>query len=128
MLTLREQLSDLIESKNLVRNKWITNDKIEIYVIVGIRLLPIKNIGIPGRYGLERVQCVDVANVIVDPLYQRKGYFKAFLEDAESLCTELNIDVVYIENVINKFLHKFLMRENYKPITVGELTSYYKVV
>lgn len=126
LLTLKEQLIVLTECKG--HNQWLTNNIMDVYVRLGKRLLPTKQVGEPVRYGLESVRCLDIANIIVDPEYQHKGYFKAFLEDAEDVCKDVGVQVIYVENVINKFLARYLRRQNYRLFTDNGEPSYFKAL
>jgi N-acetylglutamate synthase-like GNAT family acetyltransferase len=78
--------------------------------------------------GLEQVNCLEISSVTVEPEFQHKGHFKLFLENAEELCRDFSIDALYVGNVINKFLCKFLERQRYRRHTLGGQISYFKAL
>ena len=104
MKTVIEQLSDFIEeTEKGLKNLWIQDDKMQVYVRKGYHLLS-------GKASTT----LDIATVEVYDEYRNKGLWTEFLKSA----IELNPwSAVYVENVHNPYLASSLIRRGW--ITAG---------
>lgn len=87
----------------LERNKWLNYGPLEVYV---------RKSQIPFDLGPN----LQIANVTVDEEHQQQGHFTRFLHEAESYAKEHEYAAVYVENVINPVLEKFLTKQGYEKI------------
>ncbi|WP_140473675.1 hypothetical protein [Ewingella americana] len=58
---------------------------------------------------LEVKWCFVVSNITVNPTYQNKGIFTAFIESAREVCNDLDFPI-YIESVISSEMHSYLKK------------------
>lgn len=56
---------------------------------------------------------LQLANVSIDPEYQKKGHFTKLLSCLERYAQEHGFEAVYLENVLNKGLYEFLKKKEY---------------
>ena len=103
-----------LKSKN--RNSWIRFEDGDVYVRKAQRYL----------HGLDSpVECLDIANVSRDN-ESPSGFMERMMSEAEKVAFESG-RVVYVENVINKFLPQWFEKRGY--IQCGNdsgIPSYYK--
>ena len=71
-----------------------------------------------------RINCIDIANIIIKEKFQRKGIFKNILSRIEQLGNETN-RYVYIENVHNEYLHEYFTKR--KDYLVKEKINFIKL-
>jgi hypothetical protein len=90
----KDQLQAFLQSS--MRNQWVETDRFNIYLRKGVHC-------IDG----ELQKCLDLATFEVFPQFRRQGVFKHLL----LTCQDCNpFPVLYIENVVNKHLHKYLQQ------------------
>ena len=85
-----------------LRNVWISEPYIRVYVRKSIRLID----------NIQR-DCLDIGSVEVEPHKRNKGVFSKFLLKFEKTAKQLN-RVVYVENVLNPRLEEMLERREYR--------------
>lgn len=88
-------------------NHYLKYPHLDVFVRNGQRLFYSEE-----GYG-EFNRCLDIVNVNVHPKYQRKGVFSDFLKLAEETCIKRDVPYVFVENVLNKHLPAFLIRQGY---------------
>ena len=105
-MTLLEQLQQFIgdtETSHL-RNLWISDDIMKVYVRKGRHILSV---------GGKLATTLDIAAVEVDEDHQGQGYWTAFLDKAH----EMNPwDATYVENALNPVLAASLLRHGWFPV------------
>ena len=104
---LIKQLNWIIDEfgKSAIRrniSRHISEDHLEAYMRYGVRF-------VASKY----MHCVTISTIDVEPAYQRKGKFTAFLDDVISLCMERGIPGLVVESVINEDLHRFLLKRGF---------------
>lgn len=96
-------LDQFLAEKNL-RNTWIREHHLDVYVRKSFRLLDASTTATP---------CLDIGSVEVDEGQHGKGIFTAFLERFEQVAkTEKR--AVYIESILNNQLKTFLLSRGYQ--------------
>jgi GNAT superfamily N-acetyltransferase len=85
------------------RAKWLYFKKMSVFVRKSVR----------AREKDQILQCFDIANVSVVPLYQKQGVFTEFLQECEDLAKKHGFDGIFIECVQNSHLWGFLGRKGY---------------
>lgn len=102
--SIEEQLAQFLAKKSWLRNTWIANRFMKVYVRKGFHAVS------PG----EVVETLDLASIDVGKKHQRKGRWSTFLSYAEELVKKHDkIRHVFIENVINEHLAASLKRRGY---------------
>jgi hypothetical protein len=82
------QLEEFVNSK--YRNMWLDDGILTIYVRRSMHIID-----------NEYVECLDVANIQpIDPDYEHKGYFKRFMEKAETLGLSVFVECIHNPNLI----------------------------
>lgn len=100
MCTIIEQIDEFVYSS--AKNKWLSDGILEIYVRKSVRF-----------FDNQKVTTFDVANIrTIDPEYEHKGYFRAFMEKVESIGLP-----VYVENIQNPYLVNILEKNGYRILT-----------
>lgn len=97
-------LNTFINSPN-IRNAWIQEKDIQVYVRRSIRALESK-----------MVPCFDIGSVEVNEESRGKGIFTAFLRRFEKYAKQAN-KAVFIESILNKDLEEFLIKNGYSYVT-----------
>lgn len=95
---LINELKDFLQSPD--HSCWLRNRKVSVYVRKSTRLVD-----------RELIKCLDLANIEVNPRYQRQGIFKKVLQ---TWITYNPFSAIFIENVLNQDLHAWLL--NYPHI------------
>jgi len=95
-------LDQFVSDKNL-RNMWIQERDIDVYVRKSIRMLDRSTTATP---------CLDIGSVEVHEDRRGQGVFKAFLDRFEKEAKKLN-RAVYIESIMEARLVKFLKSRGY---------------
>lgn len=90
--------------KSSVRNSWINDGDVEMYLRHSVRLSP------PDY--IKFVPFIDIANVITRQ--SRKGIFTELITQIETL--PINI---YVENVYNRHLYLFLIKRGYQDFAIS---------
>jgi GNAT superfamily N-acetyltransferase len=100
-----------------LRNSWIKERDIEIYVRKSVRLI-----------GSETYPCLDIGSVEVREKHRGQGVFTAFLYRFEQEAKKLGRGV-YIESILNLRLKTYLLTKGYKlvPRTCDMSPSVYKL-
>lgn len=112
----KKDLEDFLQD-TLFRNTWLVYSKIKIYVRQTNRLLD-----------NERRATLDIGSVEVAEEHQQKGVFTQWLGLAERTAKKAN-RAVYVENVLNGDLARFLAKRGYKKVDPNESTpSFYKII
>lgn len=88
------------------RNAVLVGDHFSVYVRKSRRAL---------SKGGEVVECVDVANVMIEEGWRSLGLFTALLCVVEGMCRN-----VYVENILNERLAGFLVRRGYVVFMMNE--------
>lgn len=72
--------------------------------------------------------CLDVATIRIEKRYRRKGIFKRFLANLESM--QLEQDAIYVENVMDQWFRDWFEREGWirHNYIKGVTCSYFKWV
>lgn len=105
-----EKFIDESENKR-IRNKWIDDENMKVYVRKGYRLI-----------NKKMVQTLDIASIAVDEDKRRMGFCSKFLEEAH----ELNPwDATFVECVLNQNLACHLLRNGWNM--KEEENSFYKL-
>ena len=99
-------LDAFIENKN-IRNVWIQEHGIDVYVRKSLRMLDAKT--------PTATPCLDIGSVEVDEDHRGEGIFKAFLKRFEKEAKKLN-RAVYVESILNPRLQKFLETQGYAVV------------
>ena len=97
-------LVSFIESFNY--NAWLESFQLKIYVRKGWHSVD----------GSVR-SCLDVANIVVEPQYQKQGLFKTWIERAEQVAAKHDFYCVYVESIHNDHLSDYLTKRGYKWTT-----------
>jgi GNAT superfamily N-acetyltransferase len=88
-----------------LRNQWLNYKLMDVFVRKGIHFHPITKV---------RLNCFDMANVVVREHSRGKGIFSTWFAEAIELAREYDFDAVYVENVINdQFVEHFRKSEMY---------------
>lgn len=66
---------------------------------------------------------IDIATVDVSESDQNKGYFRAFLDEAERVAA-IHKRGIYIENALNPILHEMLERRGYREAKAAPMCFY----
>lgn len=100
-----------------LRNQWLQFQHIDVYVRKAHRLIEDR----------QRIDTLDIANIVVEEGHQGKGIFTAFLKDAEDIASEVNRKV-YIESILEPRLITFLNNRGYRylkyPIEDHNMVQY----
>lgn len=104
--------------KMVVNNQWITYPKFSVYIRKARHRVDPYNV----------LRCLDVANINVDTKYQKKGIFTEWLTQIEDQAKNSGLDCVYVENILNEHLEKFLIKRGYTRTGETTLPSYYLMV
>lgn len=107
-ISLCSQLGQFIKSP--LRNKWLETDQAKIFVRKSKRVVKTK-----------LVDALDIASIEFDESIRSKGLFTRILTEFEHLNP---FDYLYIENVLNPELGRFLQERGYAPI--GSPVGYIK--
>jgi hypothetical protein len=98
------------------RNYWIEVGPVRVYARETFRVL-----------NETRYSTFDIGAVSVECADQEKGYFKATVAIIIDMITVCGIEAVYIENVLNERLEKYLIRDGWTLHMIGGIPSYYKL-
>lgn len=98
MKPIAASLKSFLESP--LRNEWIGDDTIKVYVRKSRR-------NIEG----QMIDCLDIATVEVEEEERGKGIFTDFLKDAIALNS---FTCIFIENVQQDWFAQFFMRQGFK--------------
>lgn len=82
------------------RNAWLKYGPLEVYI---------RKSEIPTELGRN----LQIANVSVPERDQQHGHFTRFLDHIESYAKENKWDSVYVENILNPVLERFLLKRGY---------------
>ena len=101
-------------SNTKLRNTWIREPHISVYVRRSIRFI-----------GDKSIPCLDIGSVTVDEKFQGRGVFTAFLERFEHEAEQLN-RAVFVESILEPRLRKFLLSEGYSFVPNTMEANMYK--
>lgn len=111
----KKDLEDFIVDTTF-RNQWLIYAKIKIYVRQANRILD----------GVRRAT-LDIGSVEVPEEHQQKGVFTQWLGLAERVAKKAG-RAVYVENVLNADLARFLAKRGYQKVDPHESTpSFYRI-
>jgi GNAT superfamily N-acetyltransferase len=96
---------DAFLSNQNIRNQWIAERDISVYIRRSVRVL---DATMPKL-------CLDIGSVEVEEEHRGMGIFTSFLNRFEKAAKDLNRSV-YIESILNPRLIKFLERRGYKLV------------
>jgi hypothetical protein len=82
------------------RNAWLSFGPLEVYI---------RKSEIPTELGRN----LQIANVSVPAQEQQHGHFTRFLDMIETYARDNQWDSVYVENVLNPVLERFLLKHGY---------------
>jgi hypothetical protein len=106
------QLINFMANPGAMRNAWLKDDHLEIYVRHSTRMLPVD-----GDW--KRCDTLDIANIRdVPELYRGKGHWKTFITTAEGYN---RWDAVYVENIHPAELRDQLSRHGYQMVHPGDV-------
>ncbi len=94
-------------SKNFPTSSWIQIPHGQIYFRKAMRCFQ--------PYGQKLYKTLDIANIQIEPSWQRQGIFKEFLKNLEEEKLP-DIDVIYIENLIEEWFQNWFKRNDWEPI------------
>ena len=97
---------DFISNKS-IRNVWIAERDIDVYVRKSIRLL--------DKSSTTPTPCLDIGSVEVYEPHRGIGIFTGFLDRFEQAAIKLH-RAVYVESIQNPRLQKFLERRGYQMV------------
>ncbi len=97
---------EFVSNKN-IRNLWIHEHSIDVYVRKSIRLLDTES--------TTTTPCLDIGSVEVDEDRRGIGIFTGFLNRFEKAASKLN-RAVYIESILNPSLQRFIERRGYQLV------------
>lgn len=106
-------------SNDSIRNTWIYEHDIEVYIRRSLRTLS-------GSY---TASCFDVANVSVTEERRGCGIFTGFLSEFETHAKTRN-RVVYVESILEPRLYQFLLKRGYTTHSLSHsiCPSVYKII
>lgn len=96
-------------SNEKIRNAWIAERDIDVYVRRSVRLL--------DKTSTTATPCLDIGSVEVNEDHQGIGIFTGFLNRFEQAAEKLNRAVYIIESIQNPRLRKFLAKRGYKIVS-----------
>jgi GNAT superfamily N-acetyltransferase len=96
---------DAFLSNQNIRNQWITERDISVYVRRSVRVL---DATMPKL-------CLDIGSVEVEEKHRGMGIFTGFLKRFEEAAKQLN-RAVYVESIMEPRLVKFLLRNGYQYV------------
>jgi hypothetical protein len=124
-MTLIEQLLEFIQEAERgdcwsFNRKWIEDDHMKVYVRLGRRYLPNRDI----RYAhQDQYRTLELASIDVDEDRQNQGLFASFLAEVEKLNP---CEALYVENVLTARFESFFIRNGFLPVPNSTPPSFYK--
>ena len=94
-------------SNDKLRNAWIKERGISIYIRRSVRLL--------DPNSTTATPCLDIGSVEVDEDERGKGIFTAFLSRFEREAEKIG-RAVYVESILEPRLKKFLLKQGYQLV------------
>lgn len=87
------------------RVAWLESKKFTVYVRYRWRLI---------NEGTRLVRCVsvDIANVVINPPFQRKGLFSAMVRELESALPK-QVEILYVESIMHPWLVESFIHRGY---------------
>ena len=87
------------------RVAWLESKKFTVYVRYRWRLI---------NEGTRLVRCVsvDIANVVINPRFQRKGLFSAMVRELESALPK-QVEILYVEGIMHPWLVESFIHRGY---------------
>ena len=92
-------------------NAWLDGAWLHAYVRKGQRWLSMHQPRDLAQWRAEQTDCIDLANVAMQPEYQLQGVFPGFLDHLESKRI-----AIYVENVHEPSLRWYFARRGYRKM------------
>jgi N-acetylglutamate synthase-like GNAT family acetyltransferase len=110
-----KQIHELSAASKPIGNarKWLRADGIELYVRLGVRLVPD-----------SALRCLDIANIEIAESKQKQGRFSDLLNRLEHEVPGLGLQAIVVENIIPRHLWDYLYRRGYRPSGQDKTTLY----